>query len=786
MVLCLNRRVTSDVSPAGPAIVSPTPVLPVSQKPTFLPVPSLSPPTSASLTPDYYDSPPSPPRSLADQVHVAYALDDIHLAKVLLLKLKGIEVTSDDDPRIAAVQDEDFDFCFVPHGKLMDEADEKALLERQRKEMEKLEEKRRAERLRACERIWEQEKRRLREARALALRRKEAEEKRKAEDDKSRAEEATRIRIAKEKEAAAEAERAGERRARLSRPVVATPTRNVVSYDTLARSRAESSHASSSPSSSTATSSVISRVDEPFVYDFMVTPRRTPPIRSRPVSLSLSSKSLSSQTLSQPAVQAFARPTYDESRCIPFADVLASMQGPLFPVERRETSSSHSKSKSSKRRTSELLDCLLKVVEWDEDERKQRKGKAVDRPPVHRRGSDKSVLQSPCAACSSPVSPAVSSVSTSSSWLSSPASSRRSWLSFGSTSSSISTVATTPSTSPIPNWLSKPLSTSPLPLTAPTTRPRPISLLLPPRSVTQPEPHSCKSHSHLTPVPIEDGPLPIPGKRVSNLSSSGTSRSRPRGSSKKERSTTPPGERVMRRVSQFVELAKGFQSAYMKAALFSVSASSDTFEDRDIHAAFIVSVSEGWQVRGGAPQASLRRLKPAGCRASTADVSTFLDSPSIIESTSQFVLAPPIPLRSRRNPSTDPPRTILPDPLPYPIVFKPLPIPCRSPFRLHLTQHTPPHTHTYNPTRAPWAPDRRSGTSGHESTVTWRVRTVENPVFLRLKALHNIMWDRGTNWQGRAREGSLGAGKEKMLKVVFEGIGRSCLGADDWQEASCY
>ncbi|KAF9469750.1 hypothetical protein BDZ94DRAFT_1243171 [Collybia nuda] len=639
----------------------------------------------------------------------------------------------------------------------MDEADEKALLEQQRKEIEKLEERRRAERLRACERIWEQEKRKLREAKALALRRK-------AEEERRRSEEAALIRRTKEKEEA-------ERRARLGRPLITPPTRNVVSYDTLGQSRMGSSHATLPSSSSTATSS--SRVEEPFVYDFMVTPRRTV-ARSRP----------EPQSLSQLNVLTVTRPSYDESRCVPFSDVLASMQGPLFPLERHDPGSTRSQSKSSTRRTSELLDCLLKVVEWAEGERKQRKGKAVDRQ--QRRGSDKSVLQSHCVACSSPVSP----VSTSSSWLSSPTSSRRSWLSFGSTSSSISTTITTPSTSPIPTWLSKPLSASPLPLTRPTTRPRPMSLLLPPISLAPPKPHSCKPYAQLTPIPIEEAPLSIPGtgKRSLNSLSPNMSWSRPAGSHRKERSTTPPGERVMRRVSQFVELAKGFQNAYMSAALFSASASSDPFEDRDIHTTFIVSVSEGWHVRNRGSQMATQRLNPTGSRAHPIDVSVFL-SPTrshTPESSPQFLLAPPIPLRPRCNPSANPPRTVLPNPLPYPIIFKPLPVPCRSPFRLHahihLTHNMP--THGYNPTPAPWVSDRQSGRGDHGSTVTWRVRTVENPAFLRLKALHNIMWDRGTNWQGRAREGSLGAGKEKILKIAFEGVGRSWLGIDDWQVAS--
>lgn len=38
----------------------------------------------------------------------------MHLAKVLLLRLRGIEVIGNDDRRIAQVRDEDFSSSFVP------------------------------------------------------------------------------------------------------------------------------------------------------------------------------------------------------------------------------------------------------------------------------------------------------------------------------------------------------------------------------------------------------------------------------------------------------------------------------------------------------------------------------------------------------------------------------------------------------------------------------------------------------------------------------------------------
>ena len=56
-----------------------------------------------------------------------------------------------------------------------------------------------------------------------------------------------------------------------------------------------------------------------------------------------------------------------------------------------------------------------------------------------------------------------------------------------------------------------------------------------------------------------------------------------------------------------------------------------------------------------------------------------------------------------------------------------------------------------------------------------RERAVGNPMYLRLKALHNIVWTRGVLWEGRARETSLGGGRERVLGVACEGVGRSAL-----------
>ncbi|KAG6839581.1 hypothetical protein C0991_001327, partial [Blastosporella zonata] len=85
----------------------------------------------------------------------------------------GINFTDNDDPRIA----EDFDFCFDPFGRLMDDDEEKALEELQKKEVERVEQsKKRLQRLKASEEIWEQGLQRFRELKTLALRKKEPED----------------------------------------------------------------------------------------------------------------------------------------------------------------------------------------------------------------------------------------------------------------------------------------------------------------------------------------------------------------------------------------------------------------------------------------------------------------------------------------------------------------------------------------------------------------------------------------------------------------------------------
>lgn len=231
-------------------------------------------------------------------------------------------------------------------------------------------------------------------------------------------------------------------------------------------------------------------------------------------------------------------------------------------------------------------------------------------------------------------------------------------------------------------------------------------------------------------------------------------------------------------MSKFVELAKGFQTAYVGAALFSVSASHDHYDHRDA-SVFCDLAGEDIHnsvrdARDARDDSSIPKLRPVGCRASVSDVMCFLGSMSLVgfrgssdpPSSEENPSSPPkyIPLTSP-YPPTDIPHTTLPDPLPYRLIFKPIPSTSQSPFRFH----TMSELHTMYPSSSP-APLAMS-----PGQVNWRLRSVGNPVHMRLKALHNMVKRYGMEWEGAARDTALGGGRERVVGVAYEGVGRSML-----------
>lgn len=180
-------------------------------------------------------------------------------------------------------------------------------------------------------------------------------------------------------------------------------------------------------------------------------------------------------------------------------------------------------------------------------------------------------------------------------------------------------------------------------------------------------------------------------------------------------------KRVTRSVATIIEAAKGLQSACITATMFTAGSP------------YMDSPSQ--------PHGSLRcqrQARPEGYRALAKDVQKFTAATTCIIQTTEPVHF--IPLVSQPSETAGIPKPSTPK---NAFIFP-------SPLR----PRTPP------------------------AALAYRMRPVANPAVLRLRALQNLMCARGKEWEGRAREGGLGCGKERMLGIAFEGRGRSGLGCE--------
>ncbi|KAJ7292917.1 hypothetical protein C8J57DRAFT_10163 [Mycena rebaudengoi] len=727
---------------------------------------SSSPPSSASLSPRSTASrSPTPPPTLSDQVHIAYAHDDIHLAKVLLLRLQGIEVTSDDDPRIAAVKDEDFDACFIPFGRLDDGRGEQHPQSVPKPAIPAADaDARRVQRLRACERIWDTEARKFAEERrkTLVLHRMQDEQLR------TRMLEQERIRLIKQKEAAAAA--VDLRRRRTSR--------------TLTFALVPAPLPPPPPP------------QQPrLIYDFPFTPRAAQPRRSSPTTpIPVANLSLKQEPRHQPTR-------------VPFAQVLASMHGPLFPVASAEDP------RPVTRRQRALLDALLAV---NADLSFGRKGKGRARPAPCLACSPSPVLPSASPALPTP-SPSASTSSTSSSSLSRAGS----WLSFGgssraSTSTSISTPPSSwtsastllSSSPPTPSMLSKSALTTWLPGARRTTSPSP----LPPTCVCGNSTRENQCPRVL--VPPSASPLPFPTVTqplAANSCSEG------KGAGEGGAAHSPSAIPFTRTLGRLLTLARGLQTAYVRAVVVGYGVGGDDgyeheWEEREDQWEYERRSAEkkafeplavnrkettikttrtsekakstpanaaARHQRSGSSSSSINAavspcsLNPPGYRASRALVQVFVSvsacSPQSTrteeekdgEEADEVAPVPvarltALPPHNNSNIGVSPaPRTQLPPRLPYTTVFaRPAPLP-RSPWApgsVPLPSTAGPVPCSAESARAraavplPAQPERDSDTDDDDAEYygfdaprrpVLRARPVPNSAFLRLKALHN-------------------------------------------------
>ena len=299
---------------------------------------TLGPATPPESSLDYYESPPTPPQSLQDQIHEAYALDNIHLAKVLYLKLQGVHVVDDSDPRIEQVREEDFPFGTL----ILDEEDERKLKECQRRERHQRRDQRRANKLAQCERSWDQSTveyrqqclpvRQRRQAAALAL--------------------AEQHRLQTEGQEWQEQHRSREH---LPEPA----TRSLLSSKSLYDTNAGGSHSFEYP----VTTTPLSPVDIPSPLF-----PKSSELRREPQILSV-------------------------SQSIPFRQVSARMNGALFPNDDVQTDL-----RSRKRQPHTLLEVLLQPVTWERGERSEARIKRRSSFPSFSTWSSNVSL---CSACSS-------------------------------------------------------------------------------------------------------------------------------------------------------------------------------------------------------------------------------------------------------------------------------------------------------------------------------------------------------------------------------------------------
>jgi hypothetical protein len=194
--------------------------------------------------------------------------------------------------------------------------------------------------------------------------------------------------------------------------------------------------------------------------------------------------------------------------------------------------------------------------------------------------------------------------------------------------------------------------------------------------------------------------------------------------------------KVVRRLSQLVDLARSFQAAYMSAAVFSTSAGVSL--NMDFGEASPMQSRLGFP--GAPPRGKRKSILNGGGRAHPIDVTLFLsrEDDELEEEYCHDELCPEPPLfipLDSYGPTIVLPRTKIPHPFPYPRVFTPEPwLP---------PVHIPPHFRN----------------------MAWRSRMVGNPVFLRLLALGNCMEARQQRWEGLMREGSMNGGTEKLCTI---------------------
>nr|GAT59827.1 predicted protein [Mycena chlorophos] len=652
------------------------------------PSPSPSPASSAFSSPRSHS--PTPPLTLSDQIHIAYAADDLHLAKVLLLRLQGIEVTSDSDPRIAAVTEDAFHEYFVPYP--LDDTISVPLKPTPKTRPSlppPTEQERRRDNLKAKEKLWETEARRFAEEK---LRWDSA---RRARLDQER--EQDRVRLIKQKEAAA-------------------------AMVDLRRKRMK-------PAARTLNFALVPAVPPPppkFTYDFPFTPRTARPPPAPRISPVRRPEPVDEQQPRQP-------------NRVSFQEVLACMQGDLFPILPEERIVPQSRTTKARRQAA-LREALLDA--------------GITMTPPDPKGKGRAVPIRCTEVVRTPPSPSPSTPS------SSGLSRAGSWLSFGS--SSRSSTSTAPS-----SWIST--ESSPITTKSPLRRlsVSSVSSWLPgARRTASPEAQSPRAHVHAADCRCRDS--------ARQLASAHPLMDPPSSQTKASRSDEMKGS-LANTLGRLTALAKSVQSAYVRAVVVGYGGPSpewDQPEDEEYDLGLGCPPSPVKEVPRSAPIPPPPRprllstriplpIKPSGQRASVADVRDFVSSLTSVDddapaNNSEDELVPSATLsqltpRLPRLVPTPPARTQLPATLPYDRVFAPpVPLP-RSPWATLVAAGAAARVGAGDADVDVWAEKAPTSISRDITDMLssdWqsyepvlRDRAVPNPAFLRVKALHNYAAD---------------------------------------------
>lgn len=180
-----------------------------------------------------------------------------------------------------------------------------------------------------------------------------------------------------------------------------------------------------------------------------------------------------------------------------------------------------------------------------------------------------------------------------------------------------------------------------------------------------------------------------------------------------------------------MDVAAQFQASYMRTTEFIVPFDDDLSDD---------TFTPLWsKTKGKSKAKAFLPFDPTNPRANIGEATVFIkgstwsDAEEEIDPEEHYTLVQLLSPTERRNPS-----------------------PSASPLSMFITP---------SPLRPREVP----------TGLRYRVRPVANPVLLRLKALQNVCAGEGVEWEGRAREGALGFGCDRLHGIAIDGIGRSRL-----------